>query len=114
MAGRDGWSDGGGGTKAVLAGTERTAPPGDAGGRRAGGGVGRARRAVEVPVVAGDDRAWRRLGVVDEDLRRPLGHRRRRIGERVPGRRRGRAGQGSVVQGAVVERRSVLGSRQRR
>lgn len=94
--------------EAVLAGAERAAPPGDAGGRRAGRGVGGAGRAAEVPVVAAHGGRLQVQGVVDEDLRRPLGHRGRRVRERVAWRGRRRAGQGAVHGGAVVDRRPRL------
>lgn len=53
-------------------------------------------------------------GVVDEDLRGPLGHRGRRVGQRVAGRWRRRAGKGAVHGGAVVDQRSRLVPGQRR
>lgn len=78
--------------EAVLAGAERAAPPGHARRRRAGRRVRGARGAAEVPVVSADGGGLQVEGVVDEDLRGPLGHRGRRVGQRVTGRRRGRAG----------------------
>lgn len=53
-------------------------------------------------------------GVVDEDLRGPLGHWGRRVGQRVAGWRRRRAGQRAVTGGAVVDQRSRLVPGQRR
>lgn len=105
---------GGDRTQAVLVGAERAAPSGDARGRRAGGGVGRAGGAVEVPVVSAARRRLHVERVVDEDFRRSLRHRRRRVGERVPWRGRGWAGKGSVKWGAVVKQRSMLVSGHRR
>lgn len=113
-AGDVAWGDGRGGdgegAQAVLAGAERAAPPRDPRGRRAGGGVGRARGAAEFPVVSAH-RRW--LGVIDEDLRGPLGHRGRRVWKRVSGWGRRGAGQGPVYGGAVVDRWSRLVPRQR-
>jgi len=94
--------------EAVLAGAERAASPGDAGRRRAGRRVGGAGRAAEVPVVSAHGGGLHVERVVDEDLGGPLGHRGRRVGQRVAGRRRRRAGQGAVHGGAVVEQRSGL------
>lgn len=102
------WSGDGERAEAVLAGAERAAPPGDARRRRAGRGVGGAGRAAEVPVVSAHGGRLQVEGVVDEDLRRPLGHRGRRVGQRVAGRWRRRAGQGAVARWAVVEQRSRL------
>lgn len=111
-----GWSgDGAGeGAEAVLARAERASPPGDARRRRAGRGVRGARGAAEVPVVAAHGGRLQVEGVVDEDLRGPLWHRGRRVGERVAGRRRRRAGQGPVGGRAVVDHRSWLVPGQRR
>lgn len=79
-------------TEAVLAGAELAAPPGDAGRRRAGRRVGGARGAAEVPVVSAHGGRLQVEGVVDEDLRGPLGHRGRCVGQRVTRWRRRRAG----------------------
>lgn len=89
--------------EAILAGAERAVPPGDARGRRAGWCVRGTGGAAEVPVISAHGR---RLvdGVVDEDLRGPLGHRGRRIWEGVTGRWwRWRAGQRAVVGRSVVD-----------
>ena len=109
MARRDrGGGDGDGErAEAVLAGAQRTAPPGNARRRRAGRGVGRAGGAVEVPVVSAHGGRLQG-GVVYEDLRGPLGHRRRRVGQRVAGRWRRRARQGPVEGGAIVGRQARL------
>lgn len=116
MARRHRWSGDGNRKRvqAVLAGAERAAPPGDAGRRRAGRGVRGARGAAEVPVVAAHGGRLHVDGVVDEDLRGSLGYWWRRVGQRVAGRRRRRAGQGAVHGGTVVDRRSRLDPGQRR
>lgn len=116
MAWGDRWSSDGNRKRveAVLAGTEWAASPGDAGRRRAGWGVGGAGGAGEVPVVSAHRGRLHVDGVVDEDLRGPLGHRWRRVWERVAGWRRRRAGQGAVHGGTVVDRRSRLVPGQRR
>ena len=98
----------------VLAGTERATPPGDTGRRRAGRRVGRAGRAAKVPMEAPHGRRLHVQGVVDEDLGGPLGHRRRRVGEGVPGGRRRRAGDGTVTGAVVDGRRPGLDPGERR
>lgn len=100
--------------EAVLAGAELAAPPGDAGRRRTGRGVGGAGGAPKVPVVSAHGGRLHVDRVVDEDLRGPLGHRRRRVGQRVTGWRRRRAGQGAIHGGTVVDRWSRLVPGQRR
>lgn len=116
MARRDRGSGDGNGQRAqaVLAGAERAAPPRDARRRRAGRGVGRAGRAAEVPVVAAHGGRLQVERVVDEDLRGPLGHRGRRVGQGVAWRWRRRAGQGAVNRAVVQHRRSRLVPGQRR
>lgn len=100
--------------EAVLASAEWAAPPRDAGRRRAGRGVGGAGGAAEVPVVSAHGGRLHVDGVVDEDLRGPLGHRGRRVGQRVARWRRRRAGQGAVHGGPVIDGRSRLVPGQRR
>lgn len=116
MARRHRWCGDGDGERieAVLAGAERAAPSGDAWRGRAGWSVRGARGAAEFPVVAAHWGGLQIQGVVDEDLRGPLRHRGRRVGQRVPWRRRRRAGQGAIARGAVVDHRSGLVPGERR
>lgn len=97
-----------------LAGAERAAATGDAGGGRARRGVGGAGGAVaELPVEAPHRGRLEVQGVVDEDLGRPRGHGMSGVQQGVP-RRRGRwAGQGALA-GPIVDRHSGLGPGQSR